>query len=124
MVRRPPRSTRTYTLFPYTTLFRSAPFADLEMHLRLVDRAGLARPGDDIAPLHDLPATDEQRSGVRIGRHPVAAVLDEDQIAEARQRVARIGDQAQKSVAWDTSGSERDDVGGCTVHPQKKQQTT
>src|SRR3546814_8684779 len=30
MIRRPPRSTRTYTLFPYTTLFRSdraLPFA-------------------------------------------------------------------------------------------------
>src|SRR3546814_13966825 len=25
MIRRPPRSTRTYTLFPYTTLFRSQP---------------------------------------------------------------------------------------------------
>src|SRR3546814_9047204 len=25
MIRRPPRSTRTYTLFPYTTLFRSLP---------------------------------------------------------------------------------------------------
>src|SRR3546814_2923032 len=25
MIRRPPRSTRTDTLFPYTTLFRSAP---------------------------------------------------------------------------------------------------
>src|SRR3546814_5220888 len=25
MIRRPPRSTRTYTLFPYTTLFRSDP---------------------------------------------------------------------------------------------------
>src|SRR3546814_4744819 len=25
MSRRPPRSTRTYTLFPYTTLFRSTP---------------------------------------------------------------------------------------------------
>src|SRR3546814_1403345 len=25
MIRRPPRSTRTGTLFPYTTLFRSAP---------------------------------------------------------------------------------------------------
>src|SRR3546814_15361457 len=24
MIRQPPRSTRTYTLFPYTTLFRSA----------------------------------------------------------------------------------------------------
>src|SRR3546814_10619765 len=27
MIRRPPRSTRTDTLFPYTTLFRSAIFA-------------------------------------------------------------------------------------------------
>src|SRR3546814_13941768 len=27
MIRRPPRSTRTDTLFPYTTLFRSATFA-------------------------------------------------------------------------------------------------
>src|SRR3546814_13880192 len=26
MIRRPPRSTRTDTLFPYTTLFRSGPF--------------------------------------------------------------------------------------------------
>src|SRR3546814_1787982 len=26
MIRRPPRSTRTYTLFPYTTLFRSVVF--------------------------------------------------------------------------------------------------
>src|SRR3546814_1002454 len=28
MIRRPPRSTRTDTLFPYTTLFRSAPTGD------------------------------------------------------------------------------------------------
>src|SRR3546814_6333293 len=28
MIRRPPRSTRTYTLFPYTTLFRSAGVLD------------------------------------------------------------------------------------------------
>src|SRR3546814_19555094 len=28
MIRRPPRSTRTDTLFPYTTLFRSANFAN------------------------------------------------------------------------------------------------
>src|SRR3546814_3515330 len=28
MIRRPPRSTRTYTLFPYTTLFRSTNWAD------------------------------------------------------------------------------------------------
>src|SRR3546814_6252402 len=31
MIRRPPRSTRTDTLFPYTTLFRSSPFLN-EFH--------------------------------------------------------------------------------------------
>src|SRR3546814_4670218 len=30
MIRRPPRSTRTDTLFPYTTLFRSAHLADVQ----------------------------------------------------------------------------------------------
>src|SRR3546814_2763360 len=29
MIRRPPRSTRTDTLFPYTTLFRSVPYGTL-----------------------------------------------------------------------------------------------
>src|SRR3546814_10367695 len=31
MIRRPPRSTRTDTLFPYTTLFRSVAFLDLDV---------------------------------------------------------------------------------------------
>src|SRR3546814_5136884 len=34
MIRRPPRSTRTDTLFPYTTLFRSAPGRRLDLDLR------------------------------------------------------------------------------------------
>src|SRR3546814_19815717 len=41
MKRRPPRSTRTYTLFPYTTLFRSrlvVPFEDVADHRRIVLR--------------------------------------------------------------------------------------
>src|SRR3546814_7623335 len=29
MIRRPPRTTRTYTRFPYTTLFRSLPFEQI-----------------------------------------------------------------------------------------------
>src|SRR3546814_18106837 len=32
MIRRPPRSTRTYTLFPYTTLFRSAGLEHAVVH--------------------------------------------------------------------------------------------
>src|SRR3546814_1594843 len=35
MRRRPPRSTRTDTLFPYTTLFRSAPFRAVGSRPRL-----------------------------------------------------------------------------------------
>src|SRR3712207_39190 len=50
MIRRPPRS----TLFPYTTLFRSAPGRDLMMpvlHLRGASGAPLlARPDDAVHP--------------------------------------------------------------------------
>src|SRR3546814_4414488 len=34
MIRRPPRSTRTDTLFPYTTLFRSQDIEDVRTQLR------------------------------------------------------------------------------------------
>src|SRR3546814_6225977 len=47
MIRRPPRSTRTDTLFPYTTLFRS-PSPELE-HRHAGDGGGRGRdpqPGD------------------------------------------------------------------------------
>src|SRR3546814_1368890 len=47
MIRRPPRSTRTDTLFPYTTLFRSAVEA---FDLRALDRAFL----DDPYPVYHL----------------------------------------------------------------------
>src|SRR3546814_3886579 len=40
MIRRPPRSTRTDTLFPYTTLFRSVPHAGRQ------DRRGCGAPHD------------------------------------------------------------------------------
>src|SRR3546814_3635857 len=46
MIRRPPRSTRTDTLFPYTTLFRSSRsriWRPLDFHVRL--RLGTVGPG-------------------------------------------------------------------------------
>src|SRR3546814_6206910 len=47
MIRRPPRSTRTDTLFPYTTLFRSGRAPGPVVHLHLDSRdAGAGRPGD------------------------------------------------------------------------------
>src|SRR3546814_1095372 len=43
MIRRPPRSTRTYTLFPYTTLFRSA-VVDTAVELDMALLLGLGLP--------------------------------------------------------------------------------
>src|SRR3546814_17742640 len=47
MIRRPPRSTRTDTLFPYTTLFRSqAAAVKYAMGLDLAKAAGIALDGE------------------------------------------------------------------------------
>src|SRR3546814_2138930 len=40
MIRRPPRSTRTYTLFPYTTLFRSRASWLAQVHQRRISYLG------------------------------------------------------------------------------------
>src|SRR3546814_15137752 len=49
MILRPPRSTRTDTLFPYTTLFRSLPFAAHD-HRNLGVRLPLDEAVDDLHP--------------------------------------------------------------------------
>src|SRR3546814_10438918 len=51
MIRRPPRSTRTDTLFPYTTLFRSADHLDL---CRAFDRLGFIKKIGVIDELDDI----------------------------------------------------------------------
>src|SRR3546814_18071365 len=43
MIRRPPRSTRTDTLFPYTTLFRSRRFGIMATGVCACDSAALLR---------------------------------------------------------------------------------
>src|SRR3546814_10618840 len=43
MIRRPPRSTRTDTLFPYTTLFRSAGIDQLPHHRLFAHDGGVRR---------------------------------------------------------------------------------
>src|SRR3546814_1874805 len=48
MIRRPPRSTRTDTLFPYTTLFRSPDFIAVEVHHLIVHRVAVGGSGRDV----------------------------------------------------------------------------
>src|SRR3546814_4964049 len=60
MIRRPPRSTRTDTLFPYTTLFRSA-----ALHLPQTVRPGRDQPVAGPADPRQCPPTgldDRRRS--------------------------------------------------------------
>src|SRR3546814_3590376 len=59
MIRRPPRSTRTDTLFPYTTLFRSTP----------PRAAPPSRP-------EETEETEETRSTTMTARHPAPGELD------------------------------------------------
>src|SRR3546814_6482722 len=65
MIRRPPRSTRTDTLFPYTTLFRSDGFVHRDEPLRrgAEDHLGLGPPAMRIAVLEIL-ARGEEGAGV------------------------------------------------------------
>src|SRR3546814_10618578 len=74
MIRRPPRSTRTDTLFPYTTLFRSRmPGALPARVLHPVARGGHGRPHGDrrhrsrqLAVLRSEEHTSELQSLMRI----------------------------------------------------------
>src|SRR3546814_10078691 len=97
MIRRPPRSTRTDTLFPYTTLFRSLlpPFAlpglgGHRLGLAFVALGGIA--GDDVeAP--ELPAGLGVISGDITGRGRLGAGVADDDLAviDARRARDRIG---------------------------------
>src|SRR3546814_18341436 len=67
MIRRPPRSTRTDTLFPYTTLFRSLSDDKLARLQRLCRRRGRKRRQDhgnrrDPGSARDLGAGEAARS--------------------------------------------------------------
>src|SRR3546814_14695735 len=79
MIRRPPRSTRTDTLVPYTTLFRSAVRTARDLALvgavlleRAVHDARAARVGQEFAVLADQPARRRREGdpGLAAARQP------------------------------------------------------
>src|SRR3546814_3864274 len=82
MIRRPPRSTRTDTLFPYTTLFRSPHHAGFAH--------GAADPGRarDPGPVHRRRRSRDGRRRPRV-RHPPAAARSEEHTSEL-QSLMRI----------------------------------
>src|SRR3546814_3610056 len=89
MIRRPPRSTRTDTLFPYTTLFRSA----------AVDARGFEphrlQPPDQIADRAFL-ADRAGRAALKLVGGERADGLGEVRGVDARLRRGRRGDGGEK----------------------------
>src|SRR3546814_3997888 len=66
MIRRPPRSTRTDTLFPYTTLFRSAVGSGLAAVAEELDAVGLPRHPHREMDVRSEEHTSELQSLMRI----------------------------------------------------------
>src|SRR3546814_20696517 len=105
MIRRPPRSTRTDTLFPYTTLFRSRPGRRRDGRTRHARRAAGVQP--DLSRDRRIPARSGGRPMSPRNPRPVEQVLsDEEKLELALAEEARIG-------ADDWSG------GGAPGHPAR-----
>src|SRR3546814_1325120 len=90
MIRRPPRSTRTDTLFPYTTLFRSR----LRQYQQIVVAFQIARPVGEalttIMHLFELVALDHRSH--RAIEHQNATTKFGIEAGDGRNRTRRHGD--------------------------------
>src|SRR3546814_18768555 len=87
MIRRPPRSTRTDTLFPYTTLFRSCtgrvwPAKNPCTDGAESDKSARLKCADHITQLSRLPDVEHLRHHVQ---------LDACILVLAKARIAKIG---------------------------------
>src|SRR3546814_13575252 len=116
MIRRPPRSTRTDTLFPYTTLFRSD-----HVHVLAAEQdVGVPLAAQDVVA---LVAVDHV--GAAAAEHAVAAAAAQHGIgagAAVADVVARsAGDR--KSVVQGKRGSVRVDLGGDVISTTKHNNT-
>src|SRR3546814_3118204 len=84
MIRRPPRSTRTDTLFPYTTLFRSRPAAQGPL---------AAAPAADLQPLLGIQAPQllvVDPHPLALEQHMQAAVARSEEHTSELQSLMRI----------------------------------
>src|SRR3546814_15321693 len=87
MIRRPPRSTRTDTLFPYTTLFRSG---DRQRRIAVPERV------EDRAGLHDLRPEQHHVQVAEVGVGGGVEVLLPD-VAPAQHGDPAVGDPGLRS---------------------------
>src|SRR3546814_5664501 len=106
MIRRPPRSTRTDTLFPYTTLFRSLDIAarpaeaEVEAVIRFGNRLDARRVGREIErSVERVGAGDRQALGILGEYRRIAEIVNQTNVgqdvvifirARLRRRIIRV----------------------------------
>src|SRR3546814_8078920 len=88
MIRRPPRSTRTDTLFPYTTLFRSSRVAACRRPWAVT--LGATLPADELAGAREGRGRDQHRTD-RLPPHPLARAPRRERRQRGQRRSPRGG---------------------------------
>src|SRR3546814_13127169 len=94
MIRRPPRSTRTDTLFPYTTLFRSGTAHDRVRQPQIVVPRKLAEVGSCARTVH------------RDAGKVAARILDRDDARNFCELAHRLGADVGDGAAGDVIDDE------------------
>src|SRR3546814_17899606 len=117
MIRRPPRSTRTDTLFPYTTLFRSYPGQnDAKRH-----DPSKNRPVDEETRSHPLGLTFLLRLGATLGRR--LRLGDSARLARLQLLPARYDDSERQRRGEGKGVAVRGGLGVSSTSNKKKTNT-
>src|SRR3546814_10611643 len=107
MIRRPPRSTRTDTLFPYTTLFRSGALVDIEVEVDRIERDDPRQDG--LVRRDEIADGDEVAVDAAADRRPDLGVLEvELRVVESRLRALHLGLGSEELVLALVDGAHRD----------------
>src|SRR3546814_12083290 len=137
MIRRPPRSTRTDTLLPYTTLFRSRAIEGQAVTLTLDDEIDASR-GDVIAAGHNPPEVADQFAAhllwldderllpgrpywIKIGSRTVGAQIPEIKHTVAHNTQEELTPTHREPNRVDRLHRDRDKPGGIEQETEKKQ---
>src|SRR3546814_19401432 len=110
MIRRPPRSTRTYTLFPYTTLFRSGARDVRQARYFLAEHDAIAADvgGADLEQI--VEAARDHMAFLDLGNlaHRVVE-LPQGLLARVRQLDLGEGDMVEPDLGRIDDGAKNDD---------------
>src|SRR3546814_12971286 len=100
MLRRPPRSTRTDTLFPYTTLFRSLGRGSSGRASTVSKAASISSPIRAIADrsASDASATAASAGIEGLGAHRPALGVEPDRLDPRLRRVEPVGAAAAQQI--------------------------